>query len=103
MQGLEVYGPDGRLVMTTATLVGRYLGYVNSGVADGSISDGRLSTGTPYYFAQAIGNNSDTTILCTPSVYISGSGLSWSFQDFSAGFQGGNAPRVSVNIFYGVL
>jgi len=101
MQGLEIFDASGNLVMTTETLVGRYLGYFSTGVSDGVISDGRLSSGTPYYFAESVGLNTDTTILCIPIVSISGSGVSWSFPDFQAG-NGSLAPRVAINIFYGV-
>ncbi|WP_157214956.1 hypothetical protein [Pseudomonas sp. GM79] len=101
MQGLQIFDASGQLTMTTDTLVGRYLGYFSTGVSNGSVADGRLSSGTPYYFAESVGLNTDTTILCQPIVSISDAGISWSFPDFQAG-NGSLAPRVAINIFYGV-
>lgn len=50
MQGLRVYDGNGNTILDVTDRLTRVCGTVNTGTADGSITDDALLTGTPWYF-----------------------------------------------------
>lgn len=76
MSGLDVWDASGRHVFGTSTRCARLLGQVNTGTGNGSINDGRLTEGTPFF---QIISTAQNTLTYVPAVTFSGSTLSWTW------------------------
>jgi len=92
--GLRIRDPaTGAVLITLDTHLTKILGSFNTGTADGSIADGNLANGTPFF---ATLPPDSTAGKATPSFTINGSGISWTWP--------GNPPasgRLAADVTYG--
>ena len=83
----------GEVLVTLATRMTKICGTFNTGLANGSIADGALANGTPFFAtlpADGTGGKAP------PTVTISSSGLSWSWANNPP-----TASRMAVDVTYG--
>lgn len=90
-QGLQLWDAAGNLIVDYTTRCGLVLGRVDVGTGNqsGSVSNGGLADGAPFYFCIAEGDMGQKQ----PNVSFSGTTMSWS----AAGF-----GTYTGSIFYGV-
>lgn len=89
--GLKTLNPDGTSIIDASIRAGRYLGMVDSGTSDGSVSHPDLAQGSPW--AVVIPSESLLNNKSGPVLSFSGTTISWHF-DYST--------RMNVTIVYGV-
>lgn len=92
--GLQVWDANSVLRVDTGDSFTRILGVINTGVNDGSIVDGNIAGGRFWYFCKKIQTTPGGYI--SPAVSVSGSTISWSFNNAAASL------RVSNIIMYGL-
>lgn len=99
MAGLQLFGPDGSLVVDTDTSVGLILGTVTVGGDDqtqtGTFYDDRLWLGRPFSIVTTIEVNS--FIGYRPDVRIAGNKVTWSWPP-----QYGALPYPRARFIYGL-
>jgi len=90
-QGLQIWDGSGNLVLDTAHRLTRILGMFDTGTSDGSVSFPGLATGTGFYvkLTPDLGN-------APPVVTISGTTVSWTFNNVSAPYR--RAAKVMVGV-----
>lgn len=90
-QGMQIWDPSGKLVLDTAHRLTRMLGVFDTGVTDGSMNFPGFTTGTPFYIKLTpdLGN-------APPVVSISGTTLTWSFNNVDAPYRRGAKIMVGV-------
>jgi len=81
--GFQAWDSTGNLIVDTTSRLGRILGVINIS-SDGSLSDGQLTTGAPFYVFASINFSS----FSQPLVGFSGSTMTWATQ--ASGAYGGN-------------
>lgn len=91
--GVETYGPDGAVLMSYTSKIGRQLGKVVTGTSDGSWTVPGLAEGIPWIATIAQGSPSHSN---APAVFRNGTTITWSF------VSGAPGARVSLTIIYGV-
>jgi hypothetical protein len=93
--GLRVRDPvTGVVLITLDTHLTKVLGFFNTGKTDGSIADGNLANGTPFFATAPSSDGTGGEI--PPTIVITSNGLSWSWQNNPS------APfRSSVDVTYG--
>lgn len=73
-QGVQVFNGSGKLIVDLTDRIGRFIGVISPGGAvSGSIANGLLSTGTPFYVVVPGTNYSNVPCYVT----FSGNTLSW--------------------------
>lgn len=90
--GARFFDAAGNVNSDVTSSLGRKLGTVTTGTANGSVSNSRFADGIGWYVVLPLSGTVITTIM--PSVSISGTTLSWTFP----------VPSAAVNslIIYGV-
>ncbi|MGE7136228.1 hypothetical protein ACQKIE_01190 [Luteibacter sp. NPDC031894] len=93
--GLRIRDPaTGAVLITLDTHLTKVLGTFSTGMVDGSIIDGNLANGTPFFAAGPSGDASSGSI--PPTIVATSSGISWSWPTNPAvGF------RRAVDVTYG--
>lgn len=98
--GLKIWDSTGKLIVGPNTSVGTILGSVLTNKTNGSISDSRLSLGTPRIFAAIpvnTGGGSAQLIYTSPTFTFSGNTLSWSY------LQPNSSGNPNLRIIFGVF
>ena len=95
-QGLQVFNPDGSILLDTNTWVSQILGNVSLAAnhAAGSLNDANFTRGRPFYFVLMQEGNQGSTPTGNPVnkiVSVSGTTLSW------------NAGAIPAQIIYGIF
>ena len=90
MAFFEVYDASGNVIVSLDSRLPRIIGQVNSGTANGSITDAALANGTPF----AIPLPPDSSNLrVTINISFSGTTMSWQFLN--------SPPTAGYTILYG--
>jgi hypothetical protein len=90
--GLRVWDNVGNLLIDTSTRMGRVLGQISTGTADGSVTSAGFATGAPFY--AIVPKSGSPAAINTPNITITGNTMSWSFS-------GVPSPQDSL-VLYGV-
>lgn len=90
--GAWIYEADGTLRMGPGTSVGTVAGVVSTGKANGSITDPRLASGTPFILSAMADQGTNYNL---PRMWFSGTTLNWSFRVSGANY------NQSCRIIYG--
>jgi hypothetical protein len=77
--GLRCWDAAGNLTIDVSDRLGRILGVLTTGGADGSISNNGFLQGTPFFVVTALGNIGSAANLPT-SVTVSGNTMTWQYQ-----------------------
>jgi len=79
--GLKVWDPNGVLVADITSRLPRIIGEISAGAGGGSITDPRLSGGTPFHIVLAPTETGTRSMI---QASISGNTVSWSFPNGGA-------------------
>lgn len=88
--GLVVRDAAGNVILDTSTRLTRILGTFNTGTSNGSITDGNLAQGTPFWFISDGYGSGDGF---TADISVSGTTISWTIT---------GTPKIACQFVYGV-
>ena len=93
--GLRTWDVQGRTEVDITSRILKILGSVNTGMRNGSLTDGRLSGGSPFYLSAVTGT-------LPAEVYFSGITMYWRYRPDWVGYTGTGRPGSTDTIIYGV-